>query len=384
MGVRARQRRPARLPAEYTGDGSGAPRFYRPALDVIGRPHVLVHRGDRTRLTVGGRSLIADEVEFMLGGNHRIDWVTAFALREVYGLPGAYVEGNPWSKGDIGVGSDVVIGRGARILSGLRIGDGAVVLPYSVVTRDVRPGQVVAGHPAVVVASRPPGTGPVLPYRATAMTASVRVRRATARILRSAAARISNDPLPGFPALHDAPAGPQPVVMGRASYFEPVVRSEGDSEVLVEIGPFASVSYDTEFLFPSQAFHQSRVAQRSPVGSDSTSAATVGGGNLRRTVVGADTWITRGTRVVGEITIGPGAVVGAYSVVYDDVRPYSIVAGNPAVEVGRRFDDQTVAALLRIAWWDWPEEVVKERVRYLCSPDVGAFIERYDPGPGSS
>ena len=368
MGGRARQPRPGR-PAEYTGDGAGTPRFYRPGPAVQGRPHVLVHRGDSTRLTVGGRSVIGGDVEVMLGGNHRADWVSTFAIREVFDLPGAYRDGNPWSKGDVRLGSDVVIGRGARILSGLTIGDGAVVLPYSVVTRDVSPGQVVAGHPAAVIGSRSPAAGPAGP-----VTPSLAgVRRRAARLLHAAAARIGGEPLPGFPALREPPSQPQPITMGRASYFEPVVRAEGDTEVAVEVGPFASISYDTEFLFPDRLADPARVAQRAQGGPDAPR------GGVRRTVVGGDTWITRGTRVVVEATIGAGAVVGAYSVVYGDVRPYAIVAGNPAVEVGRRFDDETVEALLRIAWWDWPEELVKQRAPELCSSDVAAFVRRYDP-----
>ena len=370
MGGRPRQLRPRR-PAEYTGDGVDSPRFHRSGPGVEGRPHVLVHRGDRTRLEVGRRAVIGAEVEVMVGGNHRIDWVSAFAIREIYGLPGAYGEGNPWSKGDITVGSDVVIGRGARILSGVTVGDGAVVLPYSVVTRDVSPGQIVAGHPAAAIGTRPCAAGPPPP-----VTPSVAgVRRRAARTLRAVADRIGGEPLPGFPALREPPQLPQPITMGAASYFEPVVRAEGDPEVRVEVAPFASVSYDTEFLFPAGPADPARVAQRSVDGPPGDRRGP------RRAVVGGDTWITRGTRVVGEVTIGAGAVVGAYSVVYEDVRPYAIVAGNPAVEVGRRFDDETVEALLRISWWDWPEELVKQRAPELCSTDVDGFIRRYDPAP---
>lgn len=310
--------------------------------------------------------MVGEEVEAMLGGNHRIDWVSAFAIREIYGLPGAYRDGSPWSKGDIRVGADVVIGRGARILSGVTVGDGAVVLPYSVVTRDVSPGQVVAGHPASVIGTRAPAARPMTPLLAGA-------RGRAARLLRAAAARIGGEALPGFPGRREDPQLPQPIKMGTASYFEPVVVTEGDRGVEVQIGPFASVSYDTEFLFPAGPADPARVAQWAGGSQPARRAGT------RRAVVGGDAWITRGTRIVGEVTIGAGAVVGAYSVVYGDVRPYAIVAGNPAVEVGRRFDDSTVEALLRISWWDWPEELVKERAPQLCSTDVAAFVRRYDP-----
>jgi carbonic anhydrase/acetyltransferase-like protein (isoleucine patch superfamily) len=80
---------------------------------------------------------------------------------------------------------------------------------------------------------------------------------------------------------------------------------------------------------------------------------------------------------MGGVTIADGAVVGAYAVVARDVRPYAIVVGNPAQEVRRRFDDRQVAAMLAIAWWDWPEDKVLENIQYLNQPDVDEFIRRF-------
>jgi serine acetyltransferase len=81
------------------------------------------------------------------------------------------------------------------------------------------------------------------------------------------------------------------------------------------------------------------------------------------------------------VTIGDGAVVGTKAVVAKDVRPYAIVVGNPAREIGRRFSDEQVEALLRIKWWDWPTERVKQHVDALSSPDIDAFVAQFDPGP---
>jgi carbonic anhydrase/acetyltransferase-like protein (isoleucine patch superfamily) len=96
-------------------------------------------------------------------------------------------------------------------------------------------------------------------------------------------------------------------------------------------------------------------------------------------VVGSDTWVTNGVTVMSGVTIGDGAVVGTKAVVAKDVRPYAVVVGNPAREIRRRFSDEQVDALLRIRWWDWPTEKVKEHVELLTSPDVDAFIARFDP-----
>jgi hypothetical protein len=69
---------------------------------------------------------------------------------------------------------------------------------------------------------------------------------------------------------------------------------------------------------------------------------------------------------------------GSESVVTKDVRPYAVVAGNPAREVKRRFTDEQIDALERIAWWEWTPEEVLARVDELNGENVAAFITRYD------
>ena len=91
-------------------------------------------------------------------------------------------------------------------------------------------------------------------------------------------------------------------------------------------------------------------------------------------VVGNDVWIGRGAVVHAGVRIGDGAVVGARAVVTEDVRPYAVVAGAPACERRRRFADAHVAALLRVAWWSWPDERIRAHAPLLCAGDVDAFL----------
>ena len=65
------------------------------------------------------------------------------------------------------------------------------------------------------------------------------------------------------------------------------------------------------------------------------------------------------------VTIGDGAIIGAHAVVTREVRPYAIVAGNPAREVKRRFDDATVAELLEIRWWDWDIAKITRNIQVI-------------------
>lgn len=120
----------------------------------IGQPF---HHGDfqvlsfigSGKVVIGRYCSIAHEVELIPGGNRNHRLVSTYAFRALLGLPGAFVEdGQAWTKGDIVIGNDVFIGRGAKILSGVTIGDGAVVAAFSVVTKDVRPYALVAGVPA--------------------------------------------------------------------------------------------------------------------------------------------------------------------------------------------------------------------------------------------
>ena len=97
--------------------------------------------------------------------------------------------------------------------------------------------------------------------------------------------------------------------------------------------------------------------------------------------IGNDVWIGTRVLILSGVAVGDGAVIGAGAVVVSDVPPYSIYAGNPARFVRQRFSPDVVGALLRIQWWEWSEERVREAVPLLCSPDVGEFLRRYDSPP---
>ncbi|MCD0443910.1 CatB-related O-acetyltransferase [Glycomyces sp. A-F 0318] len=85
------------------------------------------------------------------------------------------------------------------------------------------------------------------------------------------------------------------------------------------------------------------------------------------TVVGNDVWFGYNTMVMPGVTIGDGAIIASGSVVTGDVAPYTIVGGNPAKPIRRRFDDAGIEQLLRAAWWDWPVALVTEHARTIMS-----------------
>lgn len=117
----------------------------------------LVHSwNDQTKLKIGKYCSIAEGVVFILGGEHRTDWITTFPLNSIFENQPSFrpVEGHPATKGDISVGNDVWIGYGAVILSGVTVGDGAVIGAGSVVTKNVDDYAIVAGSPAKFVKYR--------------------------------------------------------------------------------------------------------------------------------------------------------------------------------------------------------------------------------------
>ena len=76
------------------------------------------------------------------------------------------------------------------------------------------------------------------------------------------------------------------------------------------------------------------------------------------TVIGSDVWIGFGASIIGGVRVGHGACIAAGAVVTHDVEPYTVVAGNPAKPIRKRFSDGIIAALLASKWWALPEEVI--------------------------
>ncbi len=93
-------------------------------------------------------------------------------------------------------------------------------------------------------------------------------------------------------------------------------------------------------------------------------------GNRGDTVVGNDVWIGQNATILPGVHIGDGAVVGANSVVAKDVPPYSVVAGNPASVKKYRFDEETIALLLELKWWDKPIWKIKEIIPVISSNEI--------------
>ena len=106
------------------------------------------------KLNVGKYCSIGLHSKIFLGGNHRHDWITTFPFQVRWthnstfkSIP-EHIEGYPHSNGDVNIGNDVWFGENVTVMSGIKIGDGAVIAANSTVVKDVEPYSISGGHPA--------------------------------------------------------------------------------------------------------------------------------------------------------------------------------------------------------------------------------------------
>lgn len=81
--------------------------------------------------------------------------------------------------------------------------------------------------------------------------------------------------------------------------------------------------------------------------------------------IGNDVWIGYKAMIMAGVTIGDGAIIASRSVVTKDVEPYSIVGGNPAKEIRKRFDQERIEQLMQLKWWDWDIQEITAKVNFL-------------------
>ncbi|MEY8778859.1 CatB-related O-acetyltransferase [Allomuricauda sp. XS_ASV26] len=91
--------------------------------------------------------------------------------------------------------------------------------------------------------------------------------------------------------------------------------------------------------------------------------------------IGNDVWIGYNATIMAGVTVGDGAIIATNSTVIKDVEPYSIVGGNPAKEIKKRFSDKKIEKLLEIQWWNWDIERITRNVQNLTDNKLEKIIE---------
>jgi phosphonate metabolism protein (transferase hexapeptide repeat family) len=94
--------------------------------------------------------------------------------------------------------------------------------------------------------------------------------------------------------------------------------------------------------------------------------------------IGHDVWIGHGAIVLPGRNIGTGAVIAAGAVVTKEVPAYTIVAGNPARTIRRRFPEDISERLAALAWWDWDHEALRVALPDFRNLAIEAFLDKYE------
>lgn len=145
------------------------------------------------------------------------------------------------------------------------------------------------------------------------------------------------------------------------------------------IGKFCSIACGARFLFNS-ANHRMGSLSTYPFplffeewGLDRANV-TDSWDNKGDIVIGNDVWIGYEAVILAGVTVGDGAIIGTRAVVTKDVPPYTVVGGVPAKPIRRRFDEETVAALLEIKWWDWSRERIERNISAIQSGRIELLV----------
>ncbi|WP_026381340.1 type B chloramphenicol O-acetyltransferase [Afifella pfennigii] len=184
------------------------------------------------------------------------------------------------------------------------------------------------------------------------------------------------------------------IEVGRYSYysgyyhghpFEECVRylapDRDDVDRLI-IGSFCSVGTGAVFMMAGNQGHRNDWISTFPFFYQAEAEPAFGGAldGFRRagdTVIGHDVWIGAEAMVMPGICVGDGAIIASRAVVTRDVEPYTIVGGNPARPIRKRFAQEEIALLLQMRWWSWPLERIGEEMPGLCSGDVRGVHARW-------
>lgn len=147
------------------------------------------------------------------------------------------------------------------------------------------------------------------------------------------------------------------------------------------IGKFVQMAHGVRFI-TSSANHDMHGFSTYPFGNFMMTSETDSediismfhkSGNRGDTVVGNDVWIGLDATIMPGVKIGDGAIIGSKAVVTKDVEPYTIVCGNPAKPIRKRFDDTVIEELLTIRWWDWPIQKIEENIGVISDGNLSAL-----------
>ena len=91
--------------------------------------------------------------------------------------------------------------------------------------------------------------------------------------------------------------------------------------------------------------------------------------------IGNDVWIGYNATIMPGVHIGDGAIIAANSTITKDVEPYTIVGGNPAKKIRKRFSEDVITKLLELKWWNWNMEKITKNIKNLTENKIDKLVE---------
>ena len=147
------------------------------------------------------------------------------------------------------------------------------------------------------------------------------------------------------------------------------------------IGKFCQIASGVEFIM-NGANHQMNAVSTFPFytleGWEQTPPSKEDLPLKGDTVIGNDVWIGQNAVILPGVHIGDGAIIGANSVVGSNVEPYTIVAGNPARVIRKRFNDKLIQTMEELKWWDLSIEEINDLSPTLTSSNLEKVTEELD------
>jgi virginiamycin A acetyltransferase len=146
------------------------------------------------------------------------------------------------------------------------------------------------------------------------------------------------------------------------------------------IGRFCSIACGAKFLFTCGNHARKSLSSYSfPIffeeWEEDPKKITDAWDNKGNTVIGNDVWIGYEAVIMQGVTIGDGTIIGTRAIVTRDVPPYTIVGCVPAKAIRKRYDEETIAELLKMKWWDWSKYKIKRSLTAIQSGDLEIIEE---------
>jgi len=143
-----------------------------------------------------------------------------------------------------------------------------------------------------------------------------------------------------------------------------------DPPPVLKIGAFCTFASLVVIFLDGE--HHTEYITTYPLGGDSHPRSKGG------VTIGNDVWIGWDATIMSGVTIGDGAAIGARAVVTKDVEPYTIVAGNPARVIRKRFSDQIIEQLLEARWWNLSDTAIDKITPFLLAGDPAEFLKQIE------